>query len=284
MSAHDLRPVPPLAGLIGEIVRHEIRWDYMVSMLAEVDLTAIERLRAREGSGGLKPSYTALVVKAVALTLRELPYANRRLARCWWLPFGGYRYQQFEACDIAVGVEREVPGAECVAFQDVVRAADQLPLQKITVRLRELAAATTENNPQWRAFEALGTRLPNWLSSLLVRMPYLLPGLWVKYRGGAVIVSSPGKYGADAVIGTWASPIGISFGCVRERPIVRGGQVVAAPTFQLMMNFDRRLMAGGPAGRFFSSLARKLESAELGQPMNVAPISQFQPEVATCGT
>jgi pyruvate/2-oxoglutarate dehydrogenase complex dihydrolipoamide acyltransferase (E2) component len=100
------------------------------------------------------------------------------------------------------------------------------------------------------------------LARTLIRLPVLVPRLWVRYRGGSFVVSSPAKYGVDIVAGSWPWPLGVSFGLVKDRPVVRGGQVVAAPTFMLTLNFDRRLMAGAQAARFFRRVAERLERAE----------------------
>src|SRR3954454_2903123 len=73
------------------IVEHEMRPGRTVSFLSEVDLTEVERLRSKTLPGQPKPSYTALVVKALGLALRDFPYANRRVARRGVWPFGGPR-------------------------------------------------------------------------------------------------------------------------------------------------------------------------------------------------
>jgi pyruvate/2-oxoglutarate dehydrogenase complex dihydrolipoamide acyltransferase (E2) component len=243
---------------IRSIVGYEIHPGNTVSFVSEVDLTEVERLRA-QAVGARKPSYTAFVVKAVALALREFPYANRRVCR---LPFGGRRLQRFHRCDISVAVEREVPGVEGAAFIDIVRDADRLPLAAIADALRTLAVADAATNKQWREFSTIITRLPHWLAMLLIRLPYLLPGQWVKYRGGAAMISSPAKYGVDLIVTAWSHPLGISFGLVKPRPVARGEEVVACPTFLLMLNFDRRVMAGAQAARFFKNIIDVLEGAE----------------------
>jgi pyruvate/2-oxoglutarate dehydrogenase complex dihydrolipoamide acyltransferase (E2) component len=243
-----------------QIVEYELRPGHTVTFLSEVDLTEIERLRA--AAGAQKPSYTAFVVKAVAIALRSFPYANRRVCRRAWLPFGRRRLQRFEQVDVAVACEREVPGAEGVAFADVLRQADEQSLADITAWLRDLSTADESTNSQWRAYSSTVRRLPNWLSAWLVRLPYFLPGFWVKFRGGPVLISSPAKYGVDAVIATWSWPLGVSFGLVKSRPLVRDGVVVPCPTFTLTLNFDRRVMAGAQAGRFFHRIVVALESAD----------------------
>ena len=82
---------------------YEIRPGNTVSFISEVDLTEIERIRDRT-TGERKPSYTAFVVKAVALALRDYPYANRRAWRSPWLPLRWGR--DYKDCDTMMWLSR----------------------------------------------------------------------------------------------------------------------------------------------------------------------------------
>jgi pyruvate/2-oxoglutarate dehydrogenase complex dihydrolipoamide acyltransferase (E2) component len=244
------------------IAEHEIRPGLTVSFLSEVDLTEVERVRAKTLPTQSKPSYTAFVVKALALAIRDFPYANRRVTLRGLWPFGGPRLQAFTRIDIAVAVERDIPGSPSTMFIDIIRDADAAPLDRITSSLHDLATCDVTTNKQWREFSGLITRLPTWLSTLLIRLPVYSPSHWVQYRGGPALVSSPAKYGVDAVVGTWVHPIGVSFGLVKPRPVAVGMRVEVRPTFMLTLNFDRRVMAGAQAARFFNRMVEALEHAE----------------------
>jgi hypothetical protein len=246
------------------IVEYEIRPGNTVTFLHEVDLTEVERIRERvKATGTEAPSYTAFVVKAVALALREFPYANRRIWGWRWIPFLGTRLQQFHTVDVAVACERNVPGAPVATFIDIIRNADTLSLAEITTWLRNLNTCDITNNKQWRSFSTIIRRLPHFLSTLLIRLPCFFPSLWEKYRGGAALISSPAKYGIDIVAATWSSPLGVSFGLVKPRPVVReDGQIVARRTFWFTLNFDRRVMAGAQSARFCKRILDVLEHAE----------------------
>ncbi len=245
------------------MIETEIHPGRTVTFVSQVDLTQVEAARQGAAQAGIsKPSYTAFVVKATALALREFPYANRRVARRIWTPWAYPRVQKFFHCDIAVAVERAEEGAESVTFADILRDADQLPLAEITRQLADLARSTKENNRQWRDFHNVMTRTPSWLGKLLLRLPLMAPSLWVKWRGAAVLVSSPAKNGVDSLVATWTSPLGVSFGLVKPRPVVVDGEVVARPTFNLVLTFDRRIMAGAQAARFFSRIVDILQKVQ----------------------
>ncbi|HTD51517.1 MAG TPA: 2-oxo acid dehydrogenase subunit E2 [Thermoanaerobaculia bacterium] len=243
-------------------VRSEIRSGNTVTLMTEVDLSEVELLReAAARADERKPSYTALVVKAVALALRDFPYANRRIVRRPWLPFSGARLQQFERADVAVAFERELPGVEVATCMDVLRDADKLGLPETTDWLHALLEAEGTSNAQWDQFVWIVTHLPARVVAFLMRLQVLVPSLWIRYRGSAALVSSPAKYGVDIVAASWPWPLGVSFGVVRSRPIVRNGCVTVGRTFWLTLNFDRRLMAGAPGARFFVRIVQILERA-----------------------
>lgn len=262
-TGFDIKPKNRFFEATRQIVEFEIRPGNTVTFLADVDLTEIDRIRQQAAAAGRrKPSYTAFVAKAIALALREFPYANRRLCRRVWLPFLAPRLQQFHHCDIAVACERDLPGVEVATFADILRDADLVSLEEATDWLHKLATCDVTNNAQWRAYSTVINRLPNWLSTLIVRLPYFVPSFWVKFRGASVLISSPARYGVDVMVATWSWPLGVSFGLVKPRAAVRDGQVVPCPMFTLTLNFDRRIMAGAQAARFFKRFVDILEHAE----------------------
>lgn len=264
MDEFTRRPSGKFSDANVSIVEFESKRIVGVNFFAEVDLSRIEAYRrdpANE-SGGRRVPYTAFVVKATARALREFPYANARLFPRFPKFLLGTSTVRFTRADMAVAVERSQPGMEGTAFCDILRSADERSLGEISDWLQVLSQATPENNQQWREFSRTIERLPRWLASLAIRMPCFLPSYWVKYRGGAAVVSSPAKYGVDAIGATWVWPVGVSFGLVKDRAVVRDGQIVACPTFMLTMSFDRRLMAGAQAAHFFRRIVDLLESPE----------------------
>ncbi|MCM2282611.1 MAG: 2-oxo acid dehydrogenase subunit E2 [Bdellovibrionaceae bacterium] len=242
------------------LVKKEVEAEMKVSFFAEIDLTNVERVRDAFAIQGLKkPSYTAFVTRAVSTALKEMPQLNRRTFRPAWRWFGRKRIQQFHHIDVTVQAEREVEGTETATFADTIRDANRMSLSELQSWLECLRDSTLETNQQWSQYHWLVTRLPGWLSRRLLSLPLRSANSWSKYRGGAVLINSPARYGVDFIAGTWPWPLTISFGLVKERPIVRDHRVVAAPTFQLIFSFDRTVVAGAQAARFFRLIADKLE-------------------------
>lgn len=251
------------------IVGKEVRPGNTITFVNEIDLTHIEVIR-QQWPSGKKPTYTAFIAKAAAIALREYPYANRRLYRRPLIPFMLTRMQSFHDVNIAIACERNEPGIEVATFMDVLKNVDQLSLSEIGAWLNDLAQSDITNNRQWRDFFNLICRFPGWLSSFIISLPQHFPVLWWKWRGGAMVISSPGKYGIDYMIGTWPAPLGISFGYAKDRPVVRKGELQVARTMMLTLNWDRRVMAGAQGARFFKRICDILENPKEHMPQWLA--------------
>lgn len=259
MQTYRILPRNRFFEVVGGIM-FENRGDDKVAMISEVDMSECQNLRADFASRGLaRPSYTALVVRALALTMQdsEFAYANRTTID---LPFFR-REVQFNQVDISVAVARDSATLPQATYAGTIRSADQLSLSQLGDELDGLSSTEGEHGSRWRLFIKVLTQFPAGLARMILLLPHLWPSLWVQHRGGAVLVSSPAKFGVDLLVGNWGWPIGVSFGLVRQRPVVVDGLVVARPTMNLIMSFDRRLMAGAPAARFFNAIAEKLRTA-----------------------
>jgi pyruvate dehydrogenase E2 component (dihydrolipoamide acetyltransferase) len=190
---------------------------------AEIDMSrAVEaraRIKAAAGEGEVVPSFNDMVVKACALALREHPRAN-----------GAYRDGRFELYSrVNVGV--------AVAAQDAlvvptVFDADKKGLRQIASDSRALAQRVRE-----------GTITPPELS------------------GGTFTVSNLGMYGIDnfsAVINTPQAAI-LAVGAIKERPIVRDGDLATAQMLYVTLACDHRILYGAPAAEFLARVRTLLE-------------------------
>jgi pyruvate dehydrogenase E2 component (dihydrolipoyllysine-residue acetyltransferase) len=190
---------------------------------AEIDMSrAVEaraRLKATAGEGEVVPSFNDMIVKACALALREHPRAN-----------GAYRDGRFELYSrVNVGV--------AVAAQDAlvvptVFDADRKGLRQIATESRALAQKVRD-----------GQVTPPELS------------------GGTFTVSNLGMYGIDnfsAVINTPQAAI-LAVGAIKERPVVRDGEIVPAQMLGVTLACDHRILYGAPAAEFLARVRTLLE-------------------------
>ncbi len=234
-----------------------------------VDLTSVEALRRSEREAGRRnSSYTAHVIKAISLTLRDHPEVNR-------VPFNRLflrRLIQLREVHAVVGVERELLG-EDIATPTVLRNADRLRVADISAELAVRARCDVSQDSTQMKFALLLRYLPGWLNERLIALPGKWPILWMKYNGGSFLLTSPAKYGVDAIFVKSLWPMTFSFGLVQERPVARGGHVEVRPTTTLTLNWHRHLATGAVMARFFGALTARLERGNLDEE-SVGPVSE----------
>jgi pyruvate dehydrogenase E2 component (dihydrolipoamide acetyltransferase) len=190
---------------------------------AEVDMSrAVEaraRIKAAAGEGEVVPSFNDMVVKACALALREHPRAN-----------GAYRDGRFELYS-RVNVGIAVAARDSLVVPTVFDA-DRKGLRQIAADSRALAQRVRE-----------GTITPPELS------------------GGTFTVSNLGMYGIDnfsAVINTPQAAI-LAVGAIKERPVVRDGELATAQMLYVTLACDHRILYGAPAAEFLARIRGLLE-------------------------
>ncbi len=221
-----------------------------------IDITKSEDLRKKIlEEKGEQPSYTSLVVKAVSLALSEHPEANRLVIKNRRIPL--------DEINAVVAVEREVKDLGQIVLSAHLKNTDQKTLSEISENLRYFATTNVEEVTLWKDFIFLIEKVPKIIANILLKLPTRSPSLWKKWRGGSFVITSPAKYGVDSVSAVWHYPLTIAFGLIKERPVVVNGEVMARSTLPLTLAWDRRLMPGAPAARFFNSIVKRLEDAEL---------------------
>lgn len=224
-GAAPARKTIPLTGLRGAIARNMVQgWQApRVSMYAEADMAECERRRtALQAAAGHKVTLNAFVLRALALTLRDHPRMNALL-----------RDNEVELIDdiniaLAVSVENGLLAA-------VIRNADHKPVEELARESAELAGAA-------RA----GTLAPRHL------------------QRGTFTLTNLGMTGIDSFAPIINPPqVGIlGIGRVIEKPVVRGGAIVAAPMMGMTLVFDHRAVDGYPAAVFMTDLKKRLATCE----------------------
>jgi pyruvate dehydrogenase E2 component (dihydrolipoamide acetyltransferase) len=190
---------------------------------AEVDMSRTvetrRRIKAAAGEGEVVPSFNDMVVKACALALREFPRAN-----------GAYRDGRFELYSrVNVGVA--VAGQDALVVPTVFDA-DRKGLRQIASESRALAQRVRD-----------GQITPPELS------------------GATFTVSNLGMYGIDsfsAVINPPQAAI-LAVGSIKERPAVRGGQLVPAHLMTVTLACDHRILYGADGAEFLARIRSFLE-------------------------
>jgi pyruvate dehydrogenase E2 component (dihydrolipoamide acetyltransferase) len=191
-------------------------------LTADVEVGALldlrKRFNARPGAGG---AYTVndLVVKAVALGLRQVPAANAT-----WTDEAILR---FEAVDIAVAV-----ATESGLITPVVRDADRKSLAEISRELKDLAGRARSGKLKPEEYQGGGFTVSN----------LGMHGV----REFAAIINPP-QSGILAI------------GVAEPRPVVRDGAVVVRTLMTCTLSADHRTVDGAVGAELLAAFRSRLE-------------------------
>ncbi len=215
-AAPGVEPLSPMRRTIATRLVAGLHEAAQLTLTAEADATELARLRARPGR---RPTYTAAVVRACALALRDHPRMARRWSAEGLVP----------VTSIDIGVAVAVDDGLVVP---VVRAADGTGLDRLGEEVRELAARTRagsitsqETQGAVMSVTSLGAHRVDVFTPLL-DMPQ------------------------SAILGV---------GRARPRPAVVDGQVVVRTLMVLSLTIDHRVVDGEPAAAFLDRVIDLLE-------------------------
>lgn len=210
----------PLAGMRGAIAQRmqaSLRETAQLTLFTDVDVTQLVALRERlKGEGEV--SYTDLLVKAVALSLREHPRLNA------WLADNEVRPQPGIHVGVAVALDEGL-------IVPVVRDADRLSVAAIGQALRRLVAGA-------RA----GTLTPGEVTGATFSVTNL--GMY-GIDAFTPILNPP----EVAILGV---------GRIVERAARQGDGLAWHSFLTLSLTFDHRAVDGAPAAQFLQILSRHL--------------------------
>ena len=209
--------IVPLSGvrkMMAERMTLSRQTQVSATSVVEVDMSAVQDLRRH-----VDATYTAFVVKAAALALRDYPLINASLR--------GEEIHYFKRIHINMAVDTErgllVP---------VVRDADKKSLMTINAEIKDLARRGREGvlgieEMQGGTFTVTSTGM---LGSLLFTPV-------INYPQGAIL----------------------GMGKVMDTPVVREGEIVVRPMMYLCLSYDHRFIEGATAARFRQAVKTNLE-------------------------
>jgi len=190
----------------------------------EVDMSNVLLSRKRmEGSLGVTVPYDAFFVKAVAKTLKQHRILNSALA--------GEEIKLLR--DINVGVAM---ATEKGLIVPVIHQADVKSILELVEAVNDLAERARADKLSLK-----------------------------DVKGGSFTITNLGMFGVDLftpIINPGQAGI-LSFGRVKEEPMVEEGKVVVKPVLRMGLSFDHRIVDGAPAAQFLSTIKELLEKADL---------------------
>jgi pyruvate dehydrogenase E2 component (dihydrolipoamide acetyltransferase) len=231
-SARSVRARLPLTGMRGTIaqrMRHSLATAASLTITREVEAEALVAARKRLLlTVGADLPYDALFVKILAEALQKHPELNAVIEQDAVLLLE----------EINVGFAVAVSGGLLVP---VVHNAASISLTDIAERVKELRKRALAG--QLRAEDV---------------------------TGGTATISNLGSYGVDAFTPILNPPesVVLGVGRIAERAIVRGGNLIAAPTCMLSLTFDHRVTDGVPAAQLLGAVAQCMTDSQYFSGLN----------------
>lgn len=219
-------------------------------MFYEIDMTWAEELRLQLKEKGIKVTATAILLKAIGIAQRLHPASRTAI-----LPWG--RTVTFN--DIVAGftVERYV-GQQPAVFFGAIESPDSKPLVQVAEELRAYGEDEISSVPQLD-IEDRFNNMPWLFRRFILWMGMRFPKVRLRYMGATFGLSSLGKFGCRGLIPPCVSTSTFGVGTIEPRAVVREGAIVVRPMMTLILNFDHRLIDGGPAARFMQDVQRLVE-------------------------
>lgn len=200
-----------------------------VTLMDEVDVTALvahrKRFKEVATEKGVKLTYLPYVVKALVSMLREFPEFNRSLDDTTQEIIQKHYFNIGIAADTEKGL-----------LVPVIKHADRKSVFAVSGEINELATKARE-----------GKLAPN------------------EMKGGSMSITNIGSAG-----GQWFTPVInhpevaiLGIGRISEKPIIKNGEIVAAPVLALSLSFDHRMIDGATAQNALNHIKRLLSEPEL---------------------
>ncbi len=186
----------------------------------EIDMSrAVEARKSMNEVSPVKISFNDIIIKATAAALRQHPDVNVS-----WLG-DKLRYYQHIHIGVAVAIDEGL-------VVPVVRFADQKSLSQIAGEVRELGEKARDRKLQPEEFQ-----------------------------GNTFTISNLGMFGIEeftAIINPPDACI-LAVGAIKEKAVIRDGEVKAAHLMKVTLSCDHRAVDGAVGSRFLKSLKELLE-------------------------
>lgn len=229
----------------------------------EIDATeANAYLQALRSQGGPRVTVTHLVGHAVALAIRERPEVNAILRHRTL-----YRRETIDVYfQIAFEGGEDLNGAKIVS-------ADQKGVVGIARELEESARAVRERRAKTVSNAKTFSKLPSFITGPAMRLGTFahyelgldLQRFGVPWDGfGSVMVTNVGSFGLATGLAPLVPfsrcPLILLLGEIRERPVVRDGQIVARPILPIGVTLDHRVIDGYQASKLAARFVHIMEN------------------------
>lgn len=200
-----------------------------VTLMDEVDVTKLVEFRKKmkpvAEKKGVKLTYLPFIVKALVAACREFPALNATIDE----EANEIVYKKYYNIGIATDTENGL-------IVPVIADADRKNIFKVADSIKDLAARGRE-----------GKLAPHEMKGSTISITNI-------GSAGGMFFTPIINFPEVAILGT---------GRISEKPIVRDGEIVAAPVMALSLSFDHRIIDGATAQHFLNYVKQLLADPEM---------------------
>ncbi|WP_276351384.1 dihydrolipoamide acetyltransferase family protein [Cohnella caldifontis] len=200
-----------------------------VTLMDEVDVSALVALRSRAKpiaeKKGVKLTYLPFIVKALVAACREFPALNSMIDEA----ANEIVYKKYYNIGIATDTDNGL-------LVPVIFDADRKNVWTIANEIRDLASRGRE-----------GKLSPNEMKGSTISITNI-------GSAGGMFFTPVINFPEVAILGT---------GRITEKPVVKNGEIVAAPVMALSLSFDHRIIDGATGQNFLNYIKNLLSDPEL---------------------
>ncbi|MBB1256109.1 2-oxo acid dehydrogenase subunit E2 [Streptomyces alkaliterrae] len=238
---------------------HHARGAAPVHLDAEVDATELLRHRA---AAARPVSVVTHVVHAVGRVLARHPDANAAYGGGGLRP----RLVRYPWVDVKLTLDRVVDGTR-VVLSSVLTDADRASRSFLQARITRLATTDPEHLPEFDGVRAL-RRLPYPVG----RFAFAAANRATRrhHHLGTVAVTSLGHRRVQRFFSHGGTAVTVGVGRITTRPVVRDGELAAAPVLPLSLTFDHRVLDGAEAADVLDDLVETLCQPPTPEPDDAA--------------
>lgn len=242
-----------------ELWRRETAAAWGVFILNEINAQQMVRLRQLYKTAGLPvPSYTAIVIKAIASAIAEMKLEEPTLNAYLKNFLGFKRVHLFDEVSCGFSKAAVIDGQEIVVPGHIPSPQNK-SLGEITRELKEKSSTADKA----RLKDVLTFyKLPGLLQRLALWIGAYFPKLRESTRG-TFSFTSVGHLGVDWHGLPQSGALQFGMGVVRDRVFAVDGKPTVAKGFDIMCSFDRRFMSGKPPAMLMGRVREILESPRL---------------------
>lgn len=216
----------------------------------DVDMSWARRLRSDFEKDGVKITFTAILLKAIAIAQKAHPMSRSEL-----LPFG--RLVTYESIVGGVTVEREKEGSNTVFFAEV----EDLHNKTLATIADELSSYVKESPQKLASFakQKAYAALPYLVRRLIISVGCTFPRLRLKCQKATFGLTSLGKYKMVMALGPCICTSTFAIGTIEDRPVVIDEKIAVRPMMTISLNFNANVLDMPAAAAFLDEVASLME-------------------------